>query len=166
MKPYKRLFKEDANSNANELSQEIEKEILKIFPKSYVDVKFDSHIFPGITIKFGLGKDKSEWPNGYWENDPAQMFIFIRGQKESDLSKDGTINGLLYVENKSGSFLIKPTDRFMAYSKIKVPFRKTIGNGEKIIQYLKKYFLTFKKALQDNRDKMTDEHIQLIGDKF
>lgn len=167
MEKYKRLFKEDINSNAVELAQEIKNEILKIFPKSYVNSTFSDNIISTITVRFALGKDKSEWEHGYWDNDPAQMILHIYGQNESNISKDGIINGLIYVETKYGSFLVKPdTGSHYAYSRVKVPFRKTTGNGEKIVQYLKKYFLTFKKVLQDNKDRMTDEHIKLIGDKF
>ena len=162
---YKSQFRESISDNANDLAIEIENTIKKIFPKSAVKAEFNSRMYPSITVWFTLGKDKSEYINGIEQNDIAHMRLTIDG-KGQEIGKDGEIKGLLQVENSSPSFRIKSESPYMAFGRMKVPFRKASGSSEKIVEYIKKYFITFKKALQDNKDKIPDNDLKLIGDKF
>lgn len=168
MKIYERQFDEHGSNitNANVLATEIEKEVSKIFPHSYIHAEFSSSIHPSMTVRFALGKDKSEWVNGYMDNDPISMLIFIYG-KEKNIEDNGDISGNLYTKTLMSSFVIKPSaGSYYVYDRVKVPFRKTTGSPEKILDYLKKYFLLLKKELQANRNNLTDEHLALIGNKF
>ena len=166
MEKIKSVFNESYQNNAVEFVSKIEQEIKKIFPKSYADVEFSKGLGTSIVIAFALGKDKSEWVNGYFENDLVAMRMFIWGKQDDNITREGEIVGDLELKNDSSSFVIKPTDKYTAYSRVKVPFRKATGNPDKILVYIKKYFTNFKKVLQDNRENMTDEHLKLVGDKF
>jgi hypothetical protein len=87
--------------------------------------------------------------------------------KGKEFPKDGTIEDDITAKNSGASFSVKPPEgSYLAYSRVKVPFRKITGSPEKIIDYIKKYFITFKKALQDNRDNIDPRDIKLVGDKF
>jgi hypothetical protein len=82
------------------------------------------------------------------------------------MERDGSIMKPLTLETKGTSYLVKPTDPHMAYGRIKVPFRKVTGDPAAIVKGVKNYFEKLKKSLQDNRDKLTDKHLELIGKKF
>lgn len=168
MKKYKPIILKENINNANDLAKELEKEILHIFPHSYVDAEFSSHLYPSIILRFALGKDKHEWNHGYIENDPARMIINISAVRESNIDKEGNILGPLEVTNDFSRFYIKPPEgSYLAMGKIKIPFRKlTTDNLDKIIEYLKKYFMVLKKTLQENRENLMPEHLKLIGNKF
>lgn len=163
MKKYTR-YKESI-TNANELASELQEAILKIFPKSGVVVKFSAHLYPSITIWFMLAKNKSECPNGIVQNDIAYQTLSIHG-KGKEIDKDGGLPELLTIENHANSFTIKSTSPYMAYGRMVVPFRKTTGSPEKIIEYTKKYFMLFKKMLNDHREDIPEKDLELVGDKF
>lgn len=170
MKRYKSIFKEDINTNANELAEKIQEEIQKIFPKSFVSAKFTSNIYPNITVIFTLGKDKSEWNNGIQRNDPAYHAFMIGGKSRYGISNEGEIKESLVCEEIQGStwgFYIKSKEgSYNAMDRFKLPFRKVTSTPDKIIEVLKKYFLLLKTELKKNKDNMMDYHLQLIGDKF
>jgi hypothetical protein len=167
MKRYKSILKEDINTNATEFCKALETEIQKIFPKSFIQAKWDTNIYSSIWLIFTLGKDKSDYLHGYRENDVAYTTIQIGGKSRQGITKNGEIIEPMSLRlSQGGKFLIKPEDSFRAYSSIKVPFRSVTGTPEKIIDYLKKYFISFKRALQENREKLTDDYLKLIGDKF
>ena len=154
---------EENESDADKLADDIRKSILSTFPSSYVNVKFRTTLgSPAVDIFFLLGKDKSEWINGIEHNDPAYTRISVYG-----IDKEGAINKPLSLNmSTGGSFFVKSTEPHLAYGKVKVPFRKTTGDQAAILKGVKTYFDRLKKSLQDNRDKLTDKHLELIGNKF
>ena len=164
---YKRhIFPESIEDNANDLAEALQAEVLKIFPKSMVDCEFSNRLYNSITLRFSLGKDKSEYANGYVQNDPffTSLQIDVQGK---ELSTDGSLPNILTVTCRNQNIVIKPSQgSYSSRDNLKVPFRKTNGDSKKIIDTVKKYFISVKKTLQDNRDKLIDEDLKLIGDKF
>jgi len=165
MKKYNPLILKESITNANDLASMLQKEILHIFPHSGVIAKFSANLYPSITVWFMLAKDRSETSNGIVQNDIAYQTLSIHG-RGSEIDKEGTLPNVLTIENNSNAFTVKPTVAYMAYSHITVPFRKTSGSPEKIIEYTKKYFMLFKKMLQDHRSDIPEDHLKLIGKKF
>lgn len=152
---------EDNGSESDKLASEIESTIKGIFPNSYIESYYSSHLHPSITIRFTLGKGKEEWANGIIQNDPAFHVLMVDG-----MDKEGTISKPLTLERSHGSVMIKPEDRYMAYGRLKIPFRKVTGDKAAIVKGVKGYFERLKKALQGNKDKLTDQHLELVGSKF
>lgn len=153
MKPYKSMFKEEVN-NATQLAEELLTELKKIFPRSYWNIQFSSKIYPSIGISFALGKDKSEWANGIFDNDNARQSLRI-----GNFNDDGSFKDSFKIEGTITSVYVKPRpeDKYMAYSRIKTPWRnKTVAKPEQVIDYLKKYFISLKKLLGDHIDEMVD----------
>lgn len=167
MKPYKPLFESVADSVAD-FSAELQSAVQKIFPKSYVSVKFAKQFYASMTLYFALGANKSEYENGYIENDPAYTIISIDGVHENDITRDGQIVGPLSVKMLQGGIYTKPEPgSFNALGRIRVDLRKTSGmTPEKTIAVIEKYFLRLKQVLKDNQDSMTDYHLQHVKDKF
>ena len=154
-------------TNANDMCLAIEEQVKRIFPDSMANVGFSNNLMSSITLYFTLGKDKSEYINGYWDNDPAKTIFHISGKVIEDIKDDGEITGPLSCEMLTGSIYTKPPkDSYLAMGRIKVPYRKTTGTPEKIIESIKKHFTNLKKTLQDNRENLTDDSLALIGDKF
>jgi hypothetical protein len=154
---------EDETTAADTLAEDIKKAILSIFPDSYVTAKFKVTLGEAISIFFLLGKDSTEWVNSIEHNDPAYTRLFVYNMK-----RDGSITEPLTLERStsSGGILVKATDPNYAYGHLKVPFRKTTGDADAILKAVKAYFEKLKKTLQDNRDKLADKHLELIGKKF
>jgi hypothetical protein len=165
MKKYTRLT-EDIYNDIQEYVNALDKTIRKIFPKSYIHVKYNNSLYSSISISFALGKDKNEWVSGYIDNDTAWQRFSI-DNKGKDLSEDPTLPEFITVDTKSNSFTVKPEkDSYMAFGRVKVPFRKTTGTPDKVLKYIEKYFILLKKMLQDNKDNIPEEHLELIADKF
>lgn len=148
-------------SDTTKLASDIESIVKGVFPNSYVNADFKSNLYPSIIVKFTLGSGKDEWENGIIQNDPAYTIFMVDG-----MDKDGSINKLLTLEKSHGSIFVKPTNPHMAYDSIKVTFRKVTGDQAAILKGVKNYFERLKKTLQDNRDRMTDRHIKVVGNKF
>lgn len=156
-----RLLEDAGSSDSDKLAEELQSVITGIFPNSRAAVKFSTNLAPSIRISFTLGKDKDEYVNGIYNNDPAHTSLWVEG-----MEKDGSISKSLVLSMSQGSIFVKSTSPYMAYDRIKVPFRKTTGDKAAITKAVKTYFERLKKLLQDNKDKLTDEHLKLIGNKF
>jgi len=152
---------EEAGSDSDKLASDIESAITSIFPDSYVSVRYGNNIAPAITIAFALGKNRLEWSNGIIHNDPAHTLFLIYG-----MEKDGSIKKPLEPKYSMGGITVKSTNPYMVYGTVKVPFRQTKGDANAMLKLIKTYFERLKKLLQENRDKMTDEHLKLVGNKF
>jgi hypothetical protein len=153
---------ENDSTPAETLAAAIQKAILSIFPDSYVSAKFSTRLGESIAIFFLLGKDDSEWINHIEHNDPAYTRLYVYG-----VGKDGSTTKPLTLDRSNFSGItIKPEDTRYAYGRLKVPFRKVTGDSDVILKGIKSYFEKLKKILQDNRDKLTDKHLELIGKKF
>ena len=114
-------------TNIEDMIPLIENIIKQYFPKSYIRVYFSKGFLSSLVITFGIGQ-KSDWYNGYFENDPISAKYMIRGIGNSGkgLSDDGTITGdLEFVPLTGLSLLIKPPkNSYFAYDKIKFGLRK------------------------------------------
>lgn len=153
-----------ASSTAAEiLASDLQEVVLSIFPDSYVKTKFSISLGESISIFFLLGKDSSEWVNHIEHNDPAYTRLYVY-----NMNKDGSITKPLTLERSDSSrgILIKSEDRNYSFGHLKVPFRKVTGDPDVIVKGVKIYFEKLKKILQDNRSKLSDKHLDLIGKKF
>jgi hypothetical protein len=137
---------------AKELATEMEKTVLKVFPKSYARASYQLNLGESISLTFALAKDKSELGNGIIHNDPAHTIFMI----QDGLGRDNDIVGKLIIERILGSgFSVKPSEgSYMAMERHKVGFRKTTGDSKKILASLKKYFEKLKVELKANESNI------------
>lgn len=130
---------------------ELEDTYYGVFPDSYINVDVSNLMRndPAIFIKTGLGKDKSEFQNGYLENDPCHHLFSIEGIFSERAVLEIVIGGRITTKPEPGSY--------MALGKVKVPFRKVTGGFTKIVQGFEKYLESLRSTIIDNVDIMREE---------
>lgn len=139
-------------NTVDELIAALTEAISNTFPKSFVDVSFSERLGKDVTIRFALGKDKSEFPNGYIENDPAKQIIMVAYDQIND---DNTLFDKINVKMVQGDNIAVPSKvPHLAFERIKVGFRKRTDTPERIVQYIDNYFQKLKQVLIENVDQM------------
>jgi hypothetical protein len=150
----KSVISEDA---AKALANDIAIKIKAIFPNSGVSAKVTGHILPSISIFFTLGKDTTEFANGYAENDPAMQRITVWLDKLP-----------LKVESGSaGTFTIKaPVGSHLAYGRVKVGWRNFTADESKVADKIAAYFMKLRNALIANIDNIDPRDLDLVKSKI
>lgn len=151
--------------------EEIEKTYHKYLPNSKCKAVFSKNIYSSISVYCFLANDKTELFNGYWDNDMINIRFTIdtgKGEFDKDINVESELPDNLKLEANSKSYTIKPTEKYMAYGRRKVYFRKTVGNGDKIIKTLDKFFNKLYNQLQDDleHDIIHDNHRKLLINKL
>jgi len=135
--------------NIKDLENRIEETIRESFPDCALHVKYSSSLIDSIDIYFAHSK---VWENGIKQNDPAYTILHVYGHKnlkskncQQDILDD---NGNLVDEisihgNVCGRVFLKNGE------KVKVPFRKTSGSIQKVIDYIDNYFTRVKIAIEN-----------------
>ena len=108
------------------------------FPNSLCSVKLVKMLGRAITIDCFLANDVFELSNGYWQNDMFKISFWIHDMPKNFETIDIMPNTMT-LTNNSSYIAITPPDHFLAYGSVKIPFRKTVGNADKIINAFKKY---------------------------
>lgn len=125
----------------------------KHFPKSRISGEFSTNLSPSIHIRFYLGNDRADFSSNIPENDPMIHDIFVWMKNAVD--DQGYITGPITLERSRGSLSVTdPTGR-MAFNRVKIPFRKTTGDGKKVVQAFEKYLVRLKQAVKDNVDNIS-----------
>lgn len=106
--------------------------------------------FSIIFIDLYLAKNETELTNGYKENDMFKIAF--------ELKDNG--NGNYLFESLSKCYFIKPQEKWLAYSRTDLQFRKVNGNEQKIENTFEKFVVRLKEQLQ------TDIQADLIHDNF
>jgi hypothetical protein len=162
---FDKTLNEDVSMTANELAEKIKLAIKEVFPNSYVVSKFSTSFYPSIHVKFTLGKDQTEWSNGIIDNDPM-IHDFTIDAEGRELNSDGTLPEKVTIDtHRGGSISTAPTEKYMAYGRLKLGFRKKTDSPEKIVDYIKKYFSRAKEIIKQNIEKMHPREIDFIKSK-
>jgi hypothetical protein len=82
------------------------------------------------------------------------------------INDDGTMQDNITVEDSISGITVKSTDPYRAFGHISFPLRKKTSTPEKITQYVIDYFKKLKMTIQNNIDKMTNEHAKLAKSKI
>jgi hypothetical protein len=155
----------EATMTVDDFCKNLESAIKKVFPKSYVNCKASTNLGASIHLSFALGKDKTEFGNGIIENDVLfHRFMigwnsfaeghFIKDKIVSELS----VGGGLKVDPEPGSH--------MAFGRVKIGWRKKTATPEKMIKGMQDYFKKVRKVLTDNKDRIPERDMELIGKKI
>ena len=108
------------------------------FPNSFCSVKLVKMLGRAITIDCFLANDVSELSHGYWQNDMFKISFWIHDMP-NDFEVDDVLPDVMTLTNASSHILITPENKYLAYDSVKVPFRKIVGNADKLISAFKKY---------------------------
>ena len=136
---------------AQQLAQEIEKTFQKYFPQSGINAKYTTNISPSIMVTIALAANKSEAPNNIIENDPM-MARFAMHLEGSVVKETGMLSGDITVERFTGVGLGWHSSN--GYQKIKVPFRKTTGDPQKILKAFDRHFSRLRDAVKENAEEL------------
>lgn len=142
-----------SGSDADLLSKEITKAWHEVFPHSFINA-FAEHTgnSSDICIKTALGKDKTEFSNGIWQNDPLFGVYFIWGFKA-----DGSYGPKIQLDSSSASVsgIKPPADSNLYYSSIKF-FRKITCEPEKMLPKIKQMFKKIHDIVKENKDNFVN----------
>lgn len=163
MKTFKQLKEEsalnEAEMDADELADRIADSFRGVFPNGWIKSNVPkSGISEGdIAISFGLISDKSELSSGIADNDPMHHKFMVHN--EGGHYEAVKLSGGLDVNPEKGSY--------MAMDKMKTPWRKTKGDGDKILKAFETFFGRLMKMVKDNeenihkRENYSDQYFDL-----
>ena len=130
------------NENNSMTFNEFKDRIIEIyhnqFPNSLCSVKLVKMLGRAITIDCFLANDVSELSHSYWQNDMFKISFWIH-DLPNGFEVDDILPKVMTLTNDSSHILITPENKYLAYSAVKIPFRKTVGNADKLISTFKKY---------------------------
>ncbi len=146
----------------DEFTSGLESVIKKVFPKSFVRVTASTNLGASIGLVFALGGGKNEWSNGIIENDVLfhRFMIGWNSFTEGHFIKDKIVAEL----STGGSLKIDPAEgSYYAFDRVKIGWRKKTAPPDKMIKSMGDYFKKVKKVLVDNKDKIPQRDMELIG---
>jgi len=146
-------------TTGEELAQALEAAIKKHFPKSMVSAQVKKMLGDNlIYILFTVAGSKAEVLNGILENDISLTKIHIDG-----IDASGNLQEMLELRPvMGGSVLTNPTEKHMAFGRLKVGLSKKKGTPEQILKHVDSYFGKLAKAIKDNADKIPERHKEIL----
>ena len=124
-------------------------------------------------ITFYLAGNQSEFPNRIAQNDLLNISFHIlqnvgRYEDGIPIEDDKELPDTLILDAFDKSILTKPDNKYMAYGSISLPFRKTTGTPEKILETLKRYIAKIKSTLVDlyHNDQVPDDRKEFVASKL
>lgn len=124
-------------------------------------------------ITFYLAGNQSEFPNRIAQNDLLNISFHIlqnvgRYEDGIEIKDDVELPDTLILDAFDKSILTKPDNKYMAYGSISLPFRKTTGTPEKILETLKRYIAKIKSTLVDlyHNDQVPDDRKEFVASKL
>lgn len=124
-------------------------------------------------ITFYLAGNQSEFPNRIAQNDLLNISFHIlqnvgRYDDGIEIKDDVELPDTLILDAFDKSILTKPDNKYMAYGSISLPFRKTTGTPEKILETLKRYIAKIKSTLVDlyHNDQVPDDRKEFVASKL
>ena len=95
--------------------EQVKRVFIKHFPDSYINFR-KLVLGGGMSVTIALGKDKTEWTNGIFNNDPMCNHFFIHDNENGGYSLEASLS--------IGS--LNPKEKYYAMSSEKVRTRKII----------------------------------------
>ena len=141
----------------------MENKLTEIYEGIFKDSKIaiTKHSFSGdnvLWVQLYLAQNEQEEINGYFDNDMFDIIFKITKTAENNY----------IMENVQNRYVVKPTNKYLAYEGKKVAFRKTQGNEDKIITTFKKYVEKLHNALIEDLEQgnIHENHIELLKKKI
>ena len=155
--------------NIKELREKTQESYGKYFTNSTCIVKPMKIIGEFITINIYLANNSNELFNGYKENDMIKMSFTLNHDSFKNLTDETELPvNMVLTNDNNNSFLTKPAVEWACYGNKKVNFRKTIGDGEKIIKTLDKFFKRLHDSIKEEleKDNIHDNFKKLVEEKL
>ena len=162
---FKEYIKEGKASfdSPEDMAAQLEKMIKGYFPKSFVKVSYSTNLGDSINITFAIGTG-NEWPNKIIHNDPVHTSMIIFMQKQGEI--EDFMTQKMRAESSISGITVKPPEgSFYAYGTVKNALRKKTATPDAVFKHLDNYFKKTKQLVEDNLDKMTDEHRKIAEKK-
>lgn len=136
-------FKELVKTNYNE-----------IFPYSACTIDLGALGKDTVFVTYYLAGNQSEFPNKISQNDLFHISFHIMQKMKRygdgiKLEDDTELPETLVLDVHQKTIMTKPDNDYMAYGSVSLPFRRTSGTPEKIIDTLKRYAEIVKKTLTE-----------------
>ena len=122
---------------ASEFMEQIKNVYKNHFSDSFCHVKHDKNLYASIGVHCCLAGNRDEEVSGYWENDMLNVSFSVDNDGKAfsrNLGADDELPEVLRLEKWHNSYLIVPDNKYMVYGRETVPFRRVIGNAEKIVK--------------------------------
>lgn len=149
-----------------EFMEELKKTYNKYFPNSFCAVRFSKNLGSTIWIDCYLAGDIHEVSNNIWQNDMFKicMNIFLPDGTEKSSELPETIT----LESQSNWIAVKPSSKYVAFDTKKIPFRKTTGDGKKIIASFDKFVKRLYDSVKEeyNNDNIANNFTSIIAGKI
>jgi hypothetical protein len=164
-------LKINENSNVTMTFNDFRDKLVEIyhskFPNSLCSVRLYKVLGRSIVIDCFLANNKSELSGGYWENDMFKICFWIH-DLPNDFEMTDTLPETMVLTNHNSHVLIKPQSKYLAYDSVKIPFRKTTGNANKIIATFKKYVDKLYDIVNQQiaEDNIHSSFINIVNDKI
>ena len=155
--------------NIKELREKTQESYGKYFTNSTCIVKPMKIIGEFITINIYLANNSNELFNGYKENDMIKTSFTLNHDSFKNLTDETELPvDMVLTNDNNNSFLTKPAVEWACYGNKKVNFRKTIGDGEKIIKALDKFFKRLHDSIKEEleKDNIHDNFKKLVEEKL
>lgn len=136
----------------------------KRFPDSRCVVKFSNNIGSTITVWFYLAKDESEVSNRIMMNDACRHIFQCY-----DVDDEGNLSDKISFDRIAGRGVTRkiheddPDEKYLAYSYIKVPYRKVTGTKEAVLKNFERYVDKMAQIMLDNADDINNG---IVGNLF
>ena len=155
----------------NEFIKEVKMSYSEQFPLSACAVEYSDNLYRSIGINCKLAGKKEENSGGYWENDMFHIRFSISApdaQLPKGTTEETDLPEVIQLEVWDKSYLTKPENKYMAYGRRRLKFRKTTGTPESIVKTLDKYFKAIRTQLEEDvkNENITADHIELLKAKL
>ncbi len=152
---------QEAEITPQEFCDEVKEIFSSYFPKSFVQASVSLHSMGNsVYIAFTLGKDKSEYVNGYAENDPMLHKLMIH-----EVTKEVQFEPKIELKLLTGHLSVLPEDPKYHYTDYVRVWRKISGTPEKVLLGFEKYIQKLYDAVKANADNMHEQNYN-IKDKL
>lgn len=164
----KLCINESAGSSmtVSEFMEELKKTYNKYFPNSLCSVRFSKNLGSSIWIDCYLAGNIHEVPHNIWQNDMFKIClnIFLPNGTEKDSELPETIT----LESQYNYMALKPSNKYVAFDSKKVPFRKTTGDGKKVIASFDKFVKRLYDSVKEeyNNDNIANNFTSIIAGKI
>lgn len=146
-----------------EFKSKMEKLYAKYFNGSLIIVSKYSCFNKCVFVNMYLAKDKTEKSHGYLNNDMFNICLMI-DKKDGKFDSDYNMDGEFTVEYHSKSYLTKPDNKFLVYSRVHLSTRKYSGDAEKILKNTDKFLKKLHDSLIQTykQGKIHEHYIELF----
>ena len=147
-----------------EFINQIESNYSKYF-NGLCKVKLSHNLYSDITVHCFLARDKTELSGGYYENDMLSIQFSITEvgkQLPKDLTLESELPSQLQMKIDQKSYYITPQEKYLAYSRVTLPFRKTKGTSEKLIKIIDNNFKKLHDSITENKNLIHKNFIEFV----